>query len=407
MSKLKITKNYRLKGCVVGLSKFIGRHHMSAARGIISPRVDIDVCVPGTPKNFRANKQMALEMGFLEEHVHESLTSALSENESTVVPLIDFVLIATPNHVHAEQCIAASQNGRHIVCDKPLARTAAEADSIVDEINVDKVETCITATYCGHSAVIEARHRVGQWLNSGRRLLRGHGSYLQRWLRKKLADMAVDEGRNQADWRKDPEKSGEGGATGDILSHLIFELIFITGLKVSRVRAKRDTVIEGPGSNTTDDDVHAILLMENGAEVTLEACQFAGGHQNDNMIELQFADGYAIRWDVRESEYLWVAEGGPFVRLTRDDFKSPIHGLTNTMPALHIDGWHDADARLITSFAWKVLNSEVKRPYLPTEYFHLTALDARNVNAVIDTIITSADHPGGPFSEAIVDWRKD
>ncbi len=388
-------KHYRLRGAIVGLSGFIGQHHLSAARGVISPHITIDACVPGSEENFVQNFDGAIKMGFDTKRIYRTLDEMLVAEKGR----IDFVIIATPNYLHRTQCIAVAEAGLHLVCDKPLGMDADEATRIVAAVEKTGIKSCVTATYCGHAAVIEARHIIQNVWKCADELQGGTFSYFQRWLRKKLATMKAEEGLKQAMWRKDAKLSGEGGAAGDILSHLIFEFCFVTGLDFYNVRAQRDFIIEAASSESTDDQVLAVFGFEDDKTITMEAKQYVGGHQNDNKFELNFSDGKSIGWDVRDSEVLWVTpDGGSRRILTRDDFRSPILPATHTMPAMHIDGWHDADARLLTSFAWDVLGTPLPKGVKP---FHPTVQLARNVNAYIDAVIASSDN--GPFTyESII-----
>ena len=386
----------KLHGCIVGLSGFIGPHHLSAARSIISPRVEIDACVPGTSSNWPEKLALAESMGFETDRIYPDLATMLREEKESS----RFVLIATPNKYHAVQSVAAVEAGYHLICDKPLGRDKDEADRICDAVEHAGAKSCVTATYCGHAALIQARSMLRSTPKNPRNLQGGRFLYDQAWLKSKQAEMVAAQGSKQSLWRRDANESGKGGAAGDTLSHLLFQLHFMTGLKITGVRASRRFVVEGQKVNNTDDQVTVQVIMENGALISLEATQYAGGHQNDNSWELWFEGGTAIGWSIRESEFLWyVADGGHRQVLTRDNFTSQSLAATRPMPSLHIDGWHDANARLITSFAWDVLGEIPQGAQL----FHPDVHLARNINAVIDAIITSADQ--GPWRFVAVDWK--
>ena len=396
-----------LNGAIVGLSGFIGRHHLSAARSVISPRLNVDACVPGTVTDFESKRADAMKMGFESERIYPTV-EALISGEQMRSRILDFAIVASPNHVHAEHCIALAETGIHVICDKPLARTRQEADTIAAVIKATGVESCVTATYCGHRTMIEARqlNREPFARMNASNLVGGKFTYVQNWLQTPIRNMKMHEGKKQAHWRKNPATSGEGGATGDILSHLLFQLHFITGLKIVKVRARRRFVVEGAEAGMTDDEVIAEVELENGAVISMQAAQYAGGHQNDNSFELWYKDGATLDWDIRESEYLGFTDLGARQLRTRSDFSSLILADTNSMPALHVDGWHNADARLMTSFAWKFLNEQNKVMKMPLEYpesyFHPDVLTGRNIAAVTDAVIESSKNP---YSEVLVDWK--
>ncbi len=391
-------KNKLVAGAV-GINKFIGKHRIQAARSVLTPCIDFDACVPGTPGNFDAKIKLAMDFGFERHRIYPTLEEMLHAEKGK----LDFVSLTTPNKFHAEQAIQVARAGVNLMVDKPLALTASEADKIVAAVELAGIWSLVTATYCGHAALIEARHRIQKMSAPAAKALQGGRlSYDQAWLKIVLSLMTPDTGSDQAAWRKNPELSGKGGAAGDILSHLLFQLHFITGLKVVAVRAKRSYVVEGKASGMTDDQVTVIAVMENGAEITLEATQFAGGHQNDNKLELWFEGGNTLGWDIREAEILWVTEnGGPRQLLTRSDFKSPIVPFTHSMPAMHPEGWINADARLIYPFAWQIAGRALPDG---VDFYHPDVRMARNICAVGDAIIESSDCASGPFGRVPVDW---
>lgn len=392
-----LTEPLALSLGIFGLDGFIGRHHMSAAGSVISPKIIVEACVPGKEKDYEDNIQLCLRMGFSKKSIYPTLEAMLASEHD----ILDGVIIASPNYLHAPQCIMVAEAGKHVICDKPLGTSAEDADAIVAAVEKTGVKSAVTTTYCGHPPMIEARERILK-ANRSYDIVGGRFVYDQRWLRMKLKDMKLENGLMQAEWRKYSSKSGKGGSVGDLVSHLIAQLIFMTGLKVVEVWASRRWVVEGEegkADGMTDDQITCMLILENGAVITVESVQYAGGYQNDNEWALWMKDGWSYGWSQRTPEELWVTEGGPRIYLTRDDFQSPLLPATETMPSRHGDGWHDADGRILTSFAWEVLD------YLPdgAELFHPDVHVGRNINAVIDALVESAD-ADPPRQLVKVDW---
>jgi predicted dehydrogenase len=371
-----------------GVTKFIGPHWAKGGRSVLLPRFTFDDCVPGRPENIEENAKIAAGHGF--GNSYRDLDEALSSGEQ-----FQMGMIATPNHRHLPEAEAMMRAGIDVAIEKPLEKDAARARQIALLAKELGRKTLVTATYCGCPGNLEARHRIyGEGRGS---LVRGgRATYLQGWRWKKVADMKPEEGRDQADWRADAEKSGEGGALGDILSHLLFEIWFVTGQPIVAVkRANRRYVVEGPEREreggkkikTTDDDTTVIVVLENGAEITCQAVQYAGGHQNDNAWELWLEDGSAYRWDIsQDTETLWVGDE----RLSSGSFNTPMLAATCAIPARHGDGWHDAGARLLQWLGWEITNT---RPD-GVEPLPLDALIGLNISLVIDAIIESANEDG-------------
>lgn len=384
----------RVSGAMVGLSGFIPRHHLVGLRGILSPQVNIEACVPGDPEHFEENRALAISLGFDGDRVYRTPEELVAKEKGR----IQFGVGARPNFLHESDFRPFAEAHLGFISDKPLAHTLESANAMADLAVRHGVATCVTPTYCGHPPNIEARHRI---LGGGRapNILGGLFRYPQGWLKKKQAAMTSGEGAKQAKWRRDPEQAGAGGATGDLVSHLVHQLLFFTGLRVMHAWARRRWMIEGAGG-TTDDKIVGGVRLENGAEIEVHSVQFAGGHANDNTWELWLKDGVSYGWSMNDPEILWTTENGRTERLNRGDFQSPLLPATHTMPPDHDDGWAKANGRLCQSFLWDTLSC-VPAGATP---FHPDFLVGRNVVAVLDAMIrSSVNRPEG--QDVAVNWR--
>ncbi len=126
---------------------------------------------------------------------------------------VDFVCIVTPNHVHYEVAKAFVDAGFHVVCDKPLVNTSADADELVRAVARHDVVFGVTYNYSGYPMVRQARDmvRAGAIGNIRKVIVEYH----QGWLAQPLEG----HGNKQAEWRTDPARSGAAGTMGDIGSH--------------------------------------------------------------------------------------------------------------------------------------------------------------------------------------------
>ena len=130
-----------------------------------------------------------------------------SPEEAVVSGDVDVVHICTPNHLHAPLAEAALAAGKHVVCEKPLAMTAAEADALVTAAERSGRVATVPFVYRYNPVVFEARARVAAGELGGLRLI--HGGYLQDWLSSPEDD----------NWRVDPAESGASRTFADIGSH--------------------------------------------------------------------------------------------------------------------------------------------------------------------------------------------
>ncbi|HXT36861.1 MAG TPA: Gfo/Idh/MocA family oxidoreductase [Chloroflexota bacterium] len=190
-----------------------------------------------------------------------------------------------PNDQHADSCIAAAQAGKHIICEKPLGRTAAEARRMLDAATRAGVKHATAFNYRFVPAIRLARDLIQQ----GRlgRIFHFRARYLQEWITDPDFPMV---------WRLDAATAGSG-ALGDLGSHIIDLGRFLVGEPTS-VSALTTTFI--PERKTedgrtvqvdVDDAFEAIVQFENGAVGTLEASRFARGRKNANTFEINGEKG--------------------------------------------------------------------------------------------------------------------
>lgn len=197
-----------------------------------------------------------------------------------------------PNNLHAEPCIAAARAGKHILCEKPLARSAEEARAMLDAVTEAGVTSMVAYNYRFVPALILARHLV----KSGRlgEIYHFRGTYLQSRIAQPDVPMT---------WRLRREVAGYG-ALGDLGSHtidlarwLVGEIVQISALTKTFIHERPSSGAGGREAVTVDDAALALLEFENGAVGTLEASRFATGRKNHHTIEINGSLG-AVYFDL-------------------------------------------------------------------------------------------------------------
>ncbi|MBD1382536.1 Gfo/Idh/MocA family oxidoreductase [Bacillus sp. IB182487] len=223
---------------------------------------------------------------------------------------IDLIDIVTPNNTHVEMTIAAARAGKHILCEKPLAMTTAEAYRILETVKENNVVHMICHNYRYTPAVQMAKKLIEEGKLGKIYHIRAH--YLQDWIMDPKIPLV---------WRLKKEVTGYG-AHGDIGAHIIDLARFLIG-EFSEVTGMMQTFIkERPistdsdglsGSTASDktgqvdvDDATAFLAkFSNGAFGVFEATRFAGGNRNGNRFEINGEKG-SIRWDMENMNNLEV-----------------------------------------------------------------------------------------------------
>jgi predicted dehydrogenase len=230
-------------------------------------------------------------------------------------PAIDLVDIGTPNYMHAEQALAALAAGKHVACEKPLAATLKEARSMRNAAaRVRKHRTFVWFNYRRCPAAALA-YQLTQEKRLGR-IYHVRASFLQDWA---SPDAPLG-------WRFQKKYAGSG-AHGDLNSHLIDLVRFITGREFVEISgalsetfiAERETIAPPPktggrsrstrqkktlGKSDVDDCTLFMARMTGGVVASFEASRLAPGHQVGSTIEINGQDG-ALRFSLEDMNLLW------------------------------------------------------------------------------------------------------
>ncbi|HKW30351.1 MAG TPA: Gfo/Idh/MocA family oxidoreductase [Verrucomicrobiae bacterium] len=210
-------------------------------------------------------------------------------------PLIDIVDIGAPNDLHAEIAIAAARNGKHILCEKPLALNVKQAEGMLAAAQKAKVVHMVCHNYRRIPALALAKKMIGEGALG--KIFHFRARYAQDWL--------VDP-EFPINWRLQKETSGSG-ANGDINAHIIDLGRYLVG-EFKEVCGMLNTFVaerplaEAPapqsrnagrktGKVTVDDAALFIGRMENGVLANLEATRFAAGRKNHIEIEINGSKG--------------------------------------------------------------------------------------------------------------------
>lgn len=254
---------------------------------------------------------------------------------------IDLIDICTPGDTHAEIAIAALAAGKHVLCEKPLANTQAEAEAMVEAARLAAAQGVFAM--CGYSyrrtpALTLAREMVaGGFLGT---LWQVRAQYLQDWLADPQAPWV---------WRLDAGLAGSG-ALGDIGSHIIDAAQWVSGRSILGVSALTQTFVQarplsdgGLGEVTVDDAAVFSARLEGGVLGAFEATRYATGRKNALRLELSGSEG-AIAFDLSESNVLEVfsVSDGARAGFARIDVTQPGHPYAEWWPPGHALGYEHA-----------------------------------------------------------------
>ncbi|MFQ5594433.1 MAG: Gfo/Idh/MocA family protein [Anaerolineae bacterium] len=289
-----------LRAAVVGTG-FIGPAHVEALRRL---GVEVTGIVGSSPERARP-KAEALGI----ERVYPDYEALLADDA------VDVVHITSPNQLHFPMARDAISAGKHVVCEKPLAMTSAESGELLRLAEEAGIVHAVNFNIRFYPICHEARERVARGDLGDLYITRG--SYLQDWL---LYD-------TDWNWRLEPEKGGRLRAVGDIGSHWLDLVTFITGQHVEAVYADLEMFLPvrkrpagpidtftgkelTPGDYVetpieTEDYATILLRWDSGARGVVTVSQVSAGRKNRLSFELN-GSASSLAWDSERPNELWI-----------------------------------------------------------------------------------------------------
>jgi predicted dehydrogenase len=335
-----------------GQGAFIGAVHRIAARldneyKLVAGALSADAA--------RA-RASAAEIGLPDERAYGSFAE-LFEREATRSDRMEAVAIVVPNHVHFPVAEMALRRGFHVICDKPLATTSAEASALAKLAKETGLVFAVTYNYTGYPMVRQARAMVVRGEIGDVRVVQVE--YPQAWLTEALEAT----GQKQAAWRTDPGRAGAGGCIGDIGTHAFNLACFVTGLQPTAVLAELSTFVP---NRRLDDNVHMLMRFDGGARGMLWASQVAPGNENALRLRIYGTKG-GLEWAQEDPNYLWsTLQGKPKQRITRggDGASTEAARVTRT-PFGHPEGYLEGFANIYAEVARAIRAHRDGRPPEP------------------------------------------
>ncbi len=267
---------------------------------------------------------------------------------------IDFVVIVTPNVLHYPIARLALENAVHVMCDKPLATSGADAKSLGALAKRKGLLFGVTYAYTAYPIVRHMREMVAAGELGDIRFVAAE--YPQDW----LATLLEKTGQKQAAWRTDPKTTGISNCVGDIGSHIENVVSYVTGLEIRSLLARLDRFGEG---RTLDDNASILVEYKGGAKGMYWSSQIAVGHDNGLRIRI-YGTKASLEWAQENPNSCQVAYvGKPTVRLSRgrDELYAPAQRMSR-LPSGHPEGYFECFANIYSSFITAVQKKKAGHP---------------------------------------------
>lgn len=354
-----------------GNDAFIGGVHRIASR--IDDRYELVAgALSSTPEKAQASGQALGIARIYDDFKQMAIREARLKNG------IEAVSIVTPNHVHYAAAREFLKRGIHVICDKPLTSTLADARKLAKAVERTDALFILTHNYTGYPMVRQAREMVARGEIGKIRVVQVE--YPQDWLTQ-------HEDFKQAEWRTDPARSGAGGSTGDIGTHAHNLARFVTGLEVESLAADLDAFVPG---RQVDDNGHVMLRFEGGAKGMLWCSQVAPGNENALRIRVYGETG-GLEWAQEDPNYLWHTPFGEPKRLiTRNGSGAgDAAARISRVPPGHPEGYLEGFANIYREAADAIVaHREGREP--AAEVMYPTIVDGLKGVEFIDACIRSS-----------------
>ena len=343
-----------------GEGAFIGAVHRLAAR--MDDHYDLVAgALSSTPEK---SQRSGAALGLAADRIYDDF-EAMAKTEAKRSDGIEAVAIVTPNHMHAGPAYAFLKAGFHVICDKPLTTSLAEAKKLKAAADKSGLIFAVTHNYTGYPLVRRAREMVGAGDLGEIRLVQVE--YPQDW----LTGPTETTGNKQAEWRIDPKRSGAGGAIGDIGTHAFNIADYVSGIEVSELSAELTRFGAG---RQLDDNVQIMLRYASGARGALWASQVAPGNENALRLRIYGTKG-GLHWAQTDAnQMLWsplnqstriITRGGP------DSGASA--GRVTRVPAGHPEGYLEGFANIYSEIALAIKAARTGKT--PPEGMHFPTID--------------------------------
>jgi len=318
-----------------GNDAFIGAVHRIASR--IDGRFQLVAgALSSTPEKSQAS---GTALGLAPDRIYDDF-KAMAIREARLKDGIEAVAIVTPNHMHFAPTREFLKRGIHVICDKPLTSTMADAKKMVKLVEASEALFVLTHNYTGYPLIRQAKAMIENGDLGKLRVVQVE--YAQDWLTNQ-------EDFKQAEWRVDPERSGAGGSTGDIGTHAFNLAEFVTGQSVEMLAADLSSFVPG---RALDDNAHVMLRFAGGAKGMLWCSQVAPGNENGLRLRI-FGEKGGLEWGQMNPNELWFTKHGePKQLLTRNGAGAlDANTRMSRIPAGHPEGYLEGFSNLYSEAA--------------------------------------------------------
>ena len=338
-----------------GFNSFIGVVHriasyMTEDYNLVGGVFDVD---------FEQGKKFAEHLELDSSRAYADINSLIEgEKKLPEGERMEAVCILTPNFLHYPMAKQLVEAGFHVICEKPMTITAAEAVELDGLVKKHGVVFSLTHTYTGYPMAREMRSLIAQGVIG--KVQKVDAQYYQGWINPIIHDKS----QRKSVWRLDPEKTGQSSCYGDIGVHAFNMVEYATGIEVESVLADLDTLYD---DNPLDVDGTTLIRLKGGVKGVIRASQIATGEENNIQIAV-YGDKGGLKWEQEDPTYLTLFQEGKPVQILKPGhpYNTEFAAESTKIAPGHPEGLFDAMGNIYKGTANAIRKKPFKEGAFPT-----------------------------------------
>jgi len=288
--------------------------------------------------------KFARHLGLDENRVYKDYQTFINEEiKLDSEKRIEVVSVLTPNFLHFPMAKMLLENDFHVICEKPLTTTYAEAKELFKIKESKDLVFAVTYTYTGYPMVRQMTKMVAN--GEIGKVHKVDAQYLQGWLNP----VVHDKEKRSSTWRLNPKVSGISCCVGDIGTHAFNMVELVAGSNVKKILSHLNNLYD---DNPMDVDANILIQLENGANGTIRSSQIATGEENNLRISI-YGDKGGLKWEQENPNYLYhLSDNEPMrVLKTAHPYNYDISNISTKIPPGHPEGIFDSMGNIYNGVA--------------------------------------------------------
>ena len=303
--------------------------------------------------------KFARHLGLDERRVYKDYETFINEEiKLDSEKRIEVVSVLTPNFLHFPMAKMLLENDFHVICEKPLTTTYAEAKELFKIKESKDLVFAVTYTYTGYPMVRQMTKMVAN--GEIGKVHKVDAQYLQGWLNP----VVHDKEKRSSTWRLNPKVSGISCCVGDIGTHAFNMVELVAGSNVKKILSHLNNLYD---DNPMDVDANILIQLENGANGTIRSSQIATGEENNLRISI-YGDKGGLKWEQENPNYLYhLSDNEPMrVLKTAHPYNYDISNISTKIPPGHPEGIFDSMGNIYNGVAKAIKKQKFDSVEFPT-----------------------------------------